>query len=306
MTHKVLLDTDIGSDVDDAFALAYLLAREDCELLGITTVTGPVVDRAKMASAMCRLAGREVPIYPGCSHTLLLGNRQATAPQAQAVGKWDHQTDFPTGQAITFMRETIRAHPGEVTLLAIGPMTNVGLLFTLDPELPSLLKSLVLMCGKFLPTTAGYGPREWNAFADPHATAVVYHGRDREPCPRHRSVGLDVTMRVIRPNDWVRQRCDHKLLEPVRDFLDIFASGHKEMMFHDPLAAALVFEPDLCGWERGRVEIELAGSSRAIGMTHWTADKPDARSGATEPGPHEVATTVDPGRFLDHYFGVFA
>ncbi len=303
MTYKVLLDTDIGGDIDDAFALAYLLARDDCDLLGVTTVTGPVVERAKMASALCRLAGRrDVPIYPGCSHTLLLGNRQATAPQAQAVAKWDHQTDFPDGQAITFMRDVIRAHPGQVTLLAIGPMTNLGLLFTLDPELPALLRSLVLMCGKFLPRTAGYGPREWNAFADPHATAVVYRCIDQKPCPIHRSVGLDATMQVIRPNDWVRQRSGAKLLEPVRDFLEIFDRGNREVIFHDPLAAAVIFEPDLCTWVRGRVEIELTGGPRSLGMTHWTGDKPDAEH---EPGPHEVAATVDADRFLDHYFGVF-
>ncbi len=298
MTHKVIFDTDIGSDIDDAFALAYLLARPDCDLLGITTVTGPVVERAKMASVMCRLAGRDVPIYPGCSHTLLLGDRQSHATQAEAVGKWDHQRDFPQGQAIGFLRDTIRAHPGQVTLLAVGPMTNVAMLFTLDPEVPRLLKSLVLMCGKFLPGTPGYGPREWNAFCDPHATAAVY----QHACPVHRSVGLDVTMQVARDNAWVRQRCGTKLLRPVRDFLEIYAKGRPDVVFHDPLAAACIFEPDLCAWRRGRVEVELTGSDRSIGMTHWTGDKPDS---GMAPGPHEIAATVEADRFVEHYFSVF-
>ena len=71
MTHKILLDTDIGSDIDDAIALAYLLAQPQCELLGITTVTGEPEKRAMMASAQCKLAGRNIPIYPGAAATHL-------------------------------------------------------------------------------------------------------------------------------------------------------------------------------------------------------------------------------------------
>ena len=63
---KILLDTDIGTDVDDAVALAYLLAQPECELLGITTVTGQAVERAKLCSVLCHAAGRpDIPIYPG-------------------------------------------------------------------------------------------------------------------------------------------------------------------------------------------------------------------------------------------------
>ncbi len=65
MSTKVLLDTDIGSDIDDAVCLAYLLAQPACELMGITTVTGEGQGRAMMASALCQLAGQDVPIYIG-------------------------------------------------------------------------------------------------------------------------------------------------------------------------------------------------------------------------------------------------
>jgi inosine-uridine nucleoside N-ribohydrolase len=61
---KVLLDTDIGTDVDDAVCLAYLLSHPECELLGITTVTGEAVKRASLASVLCKAAGREIPIFP--------------------------------------------------------------------------------------------------------------------------------------------------------------------------------------------------------------------------------------------------
>ena len=65
MKTKIILDTDIGSDIDDAVCLAYLLAQPDCELLGITTVAGEAEARARMASALCKVAGKDVPIFPG-------------------------------------------------------------------------------------------------------------------------------------------------------------------------------------------------------------------------------------------------
>ncbi len=83
---KILLDTDIGSDIDDAVCLAYLLAQPECELMGITTVSGEPEKRAAMASAQCRAAGKEIPIFPGAPLTLLTGQRQAECPQAAALG----------------------------------------------------------------------------------------------------------------------------------------------------------------------------------------------------------------------------
>lgn len=77
MAIKVLLDTDIGSDIDDAVCLAYLLAQPECQLLGITTVSGEAVKRARLASVLCKVAAKLVPIYPGAEAPLLVAQRQA-------------------------------------------------------------------------------------------------------------------------------------------------------------------------------------------------------------------------------------
>lgn len=289
---KILLDTDIGSDIDDAVCLAYLLVQPACELLGVTTVTGEADKRAMLASALCHAAGKDVPIYPGATEPLLITQQQPVAQQAIALDKWPHQANFPQGQAIEFLWDTIRRHPGEITLLTIGPLTNIALLFKTHPEAPTLLKALVMMCGVFTNQLPGISPLEWNAKLDPHATAIVYNA----PVKIHRSIGLDVTCQVKMNQAQVRQKFQTGLLRPVYDFAQVWFEKKAQIIFHDPLAAATIFDDQICSFERGQVEVELT-SNRLQGLTFWTP---------VEKGKHEVALQVNPERFFAHYFGVFA
>lgn len=291
MTTKVLLDTDIGTDIDDAVCLAYLLAQPECDLLGITTVTGEAHKRAMLASAICKAAGKTVPIFPGSEQPLLVKQNQPHAQQASALDRWDHETDFPRGEAIDFLRDTIRRNPGEVVLLAIGPLTNIALLFALDGEIPALLKGLVLMCGVFTNQQSGTGPREWNAQCDPHAAAIVF----RAAVTTHRSIGLDVTAQVTMEASEVRRRFTAPVLQPVVDFAQVWFEIRPVITFHDPLAAITIFDDRICRFERGSVDVELT-SERLQGTTFWTPGGADPR--------HEVALEVDAARFFEHYFGV--
>ncbi|MEX1021491.1 MAG: nucleoside hydrolase, partial [Litorilinea sp.] len=291
-TEKILLDTDIGSDIDDAVCLAYLLAKPECELLGITTVSGEPEKRAMIAGAICQHAGQEIPIYPGAGDPLLVSQRQPLAQQAAALDKWPHPQDFPRGQAVEFLRTTIRRNPHEITLLTIGPLTNIALLFAADPEIPSLLKRLVLMCGVFTPDLpARPNKLEWNALLDPHATAMVYRAQP----PVHRSLGLDVTTHVVMPADQVRTRFSQGLLRPVLDFAEVWFQERPSLTFHDPLAAVATFKPDVCEFQTGTAEIELDAHD-LLGQTKWT---PGA-------GYHEIATGVDAAQFFDEFFDVTA
>jgi len=291
MGQKVLLDTDIGSDIDDAVCLAYLLGNPACELLGITTVTGDTVQRASMASVLCKIAGKKIPIHPGQRHPLIIEERQPNVPQTAALTKWDHDTKFSSGEAVEFLRETIRANPGEVTLLGIGPMTNVAALFAADEEIPRLLKSLVLMCGVFSNRIANLPQREWNAMLDPEASVVVY----RAAAPIHRSIGLDVTLQVTMPAAEVRKKFQAPLLRPVLDFAEVWFEHAEVITFHDPLAATTIFDETICGFERGQVDVELK-SERLAGSTLWTP-KSDGR--------HEMAAKVNAPKFFEHYFNFF-
>lgn len=286
MSQKILLDTDIGSDIDDAVCLAYLLANPECQLLGITTVTGEGEKRAEMASALCQIAGKEIPIFIGAEEPLLVEQRQPHAPQAVALSKWSRDIGFPRGEAIWFLSDTIREHPGEITLLTIGPLTNIALLFKADPEIPSLLKSLVTMAGVF-----DNQHREWNAMLDPHASAIVY----RSAVTLHRSIGLDVTQKVKLPAQEVRQRFQAPLLHPVLDFAEVWFRERDEIVFHDPLAAATIFDDGICTFTKGLIRIEL-NDRETTGMTHW---QPDLN------GPHQAALSVKPERFFKHFFSFF-
>jgi len=288
---KVLLDTDIGSDIDDALALAYLLCQPRCELLGITTVTGEADRRAEMASAICRHAGRDdIPIHVGATQAILGDILQKNAEQARALGRWPRQERFAPGTAVEFLRQAIRRHPGEITLLTIGPLTNIALLFAVDPEVPALLKQLVLMCGQFFTVMRG----EWNAINDPHATAVVYsEGHQRRP-PLHISLGLDVTTQCTMPAEDCRRRFTARVLEPVRDFAEVFFQRIPRITFHDPLAAACIFEPDLCRYEDGIVRVGTTAPTAG-----WTVfNRPPAGTAPL----HRCAVSVDAPRFFECFF----
>jgi len=291
---KILLDTDIGSDIDDAICLAYLLAQPECELVGITTVSGESDKRAWLADALCKVAGKEIPIFPGNELPLLVEQKQPHAPQVVADSNWPHSESFPKGRHLNFMRRVIRQHPQEIVLLAIGPLTNVALLLAADPEIAFLLKGLVLMCGIFVGRAPGAeGHREWNARCDPHAAAIVY----KAPIQNHRSIGLDVTLQVTMSEPEVRRRFQqHALLRPVLDFSEPWFQHAPEITFHDPLAAATIFDSSICRFEPGNVEVELT-SSKALGMTYWEP--------GVQGGKHNIAVDVNVDRFLDHYFSVF-
>ena len=109
---KVLLDFDIGTEIDDAIALAYLLANPECELVGITTSCGESIKRAEMASVLCRAAGKKVPIHAGCERPLLIPQMETTAPQAAILPHYEHDTGFAPNTAIPFMQKVIRENPG--------------------------------------------------------------------------------------------------------------------------------------------------------------------------------------------------
>src|SRR5262245_47535135 len=155
----VIFDTDIGTDIDDAYALAALLKRADLELLGVTTVSSDAVARARLAAKLLHVAGgdwRKVPVYAGNS----------TATQYMKQVEWAREFTSPvlhTAGAVDFMRREIEARPGKVTLIAVGELTNVAELLK-TPGIAPKIAAISLMGGSIYRgyAAASRPEPEWN------------------------------------------------------------------------------------------------------------------------------------------------
>ena len=281
---KILLDTDIGGDIDDAVCLAYLLSEPQCELLGITTVCGEPEKRAAVADAICRTVGRTIPIVAGLDTTLQPIPVYPTPDGARALARWPHGV-FEKGDAPAFLYRKIRENPHEVVLLGIGNMTNIATLFCAYPDAPGLLKGLCVMNGYFGAAPLPEPCYNWNAWADPLASKLVFASR----IATHRAIPLEVTdlLTIEAERAGNLLKADSNLIKAVLDFGGAWLESAGKLTLHDPLAAVSVFHPAICSFERGMVQVETELESNMGG----TAFTPDPN------GNVEIARTVDRERF---------
>lgn len=281
MTPKpLILDTDIGTDVDDLVALALILNSPELELVGVTTVYGDVALRARMVRKLLALRGRaEVPVALGAARPLL-GKRAVYWEGHEGQGLLtdeDHATPLAGEHAVDFIVRTVMARPGEITLAAIGPLTNVALALLREPALAQALAGLVIMGGVVGGAAALHLPWvEHNFRCDPEAAHVVLAAG---AAPR--IVPLDVTTRVrIRQADAERIRglgdpfhlavADQILRYPA------FVRRGGYTFLHDPLAVATALDPTLVTWQPVRAVIETGGEHTAgqLLVALPTADAP--------------------------------
>jgi inosine-uridine nucleoside N-ribohydrolase len=169
---KVLLDTDIGTDIDDAWAMGYALESPTFDLLGVTVTDADTPKRARLACKLLYRLGRtDVPVA--------VGRQTPAVPPDRVDYQFTWAEDFEkykpvSTPAVEFLADIIRKNPGQVTLIAVGPLQNVGDLVRLHPDVVPLVKRVVLMSGSvganaFSPTPVA----EWNVkLAIPEAQAV--------------------------------------------------------------------------------------------------------------------------------------
>jgi purine nucleosidase len=298
----LLLDTDIGTNIDDSLALAYLLRQPRCDLLGVTTVSGDVAKRAACTEVLCREMGRDdIPIHCGAPGPLLIGTGQSVVPLFPSIDHRPHRPDRPPGTAIEFMRRLIRERPGQVTLLTLGPLTNIALLFSLDPEIPSLLASIVTMAGVYFPHERHV---ETNVLIDPLAAAIVFQATARPTSAPHTLVGLNVTTRCAQQADDFRVR--HRGAVPPAPAVLEMAEAHfrrrRQVTFNDPLATAVVFAPDLCTYESGFVTMTPDRPGEEAARTFFAPDRTADRTPPERISSHRVAKGVKVDRFFNEYF----
>jgi purine nucleosidase len=168
----VIFDTDIGTDIDDAYALAALIQHSDVEVLGVTTVSGDTVARARLAAKLLAAAGgrwKTLPVYagvPGAAQYMRQVDWAAgyTAPNLHEAG------------AVEFMRRAIGARPGKVTVIAVGELTNVAALLESEPGIAQRIRTIALMGGAI---HRGFAPGskpepEWNIKSNVAAARAVF------------------------------------------------------------------------------------------------------------------------------------
>lgn len=166
---KIIIDTDIGGDIDDALTLAMAVRSPEVELVGVTTVGRLPEQRAAIARSILTVCGRkDVPVASGSNAPLTGAWREDDLPN-QYGGEMEPLVAVSDVRAEDMLMELVQRYPGEVTIIAIGAMTNLALAIRKFPSFKSQIKSIVLMGGAY-----AYHYREWNIVADPEAAEVVF------------------------------------------------------------------------------------------------------------------------------------
>lgn len=168
----VIFDTDIGTDIDDAYALAALIHHPELELLGVTTVSSDAVARARLAAKLLQVAGdrwSRVPVYAGTS----------TATQYMKQVDWAAgftSLSLHASGGVEFLRREINARPGQITLIAVGELTNIAALLDAEPGVARKIRAISLMGGSiYRGYAAGSQPEpEWNIKSNAKAAQRVF------------------------------------------------------------------------------------------------------------------------------------
>jgi purine nucleosidase len=287
---RLILDTDLamgapGSDIDDGFALALALADPALRVDLVTTVGGnsDVVTSTRLTSELLEVLGRtDVPVVQGAP---------AGSDAAEEIVR------------------RVLAEPGELTVVAIGPLTNVAEALALDPKVAEAVRQIVVMGGVFLEhTNVAAMPGEYNFWCDPEAAQAVL-----ESGAPLRLVGLDVTRRVrLTREDAARLATTGKFgrraAEHTRSWIDFQerVKPREEIeqgscALHDPLAVAVVTRPDLVTWRPAYVAVSTADPvTRGVAIADLLMWDPPPTANC------EIATGVDANGFHEHFRAALA
>jgi inosine-uridine nucleoside N-ribohydrolase len=302
MPTKVIFDTDPGHD--DAVALLLALASPELELLGVTTVAGNQTLEKTTVNALkiLEFVGREdVPVHVGCERPLV--REQWAAAYVHGESGLDGpslpppQTAPTEGHAIEFIAGQVEEHDG-VTLIPVGPLTNIGLLLARYPGIQNRVERIVLMGGAIAEGNVTPAA-EFNIWADPEAAHRVFTS-DIDVT----MIGLDVTHRaLIRPADIEGLRGSGRVGELVAELYDFYHRHHQRMYgwdgspVHDAVAVGHVIRDDLVRTEHRHVLVDT-GPEPGRGRTYvdlWrrTGNEPNAHVGVDVDGPAFVDFLVE-------------
>lgn len=301
----ILYDCDPGHD--DAIALIMAHRSPAIRLLGVTTTCGNAGIEATTANAIRVLdavGAQDVPVAQGChrplARALVLGTADGPSGLEGSPYLPPPSRRPMAAHAVDFLADTLREAPEPLTIVATGPLSNIGLMILKHPDVLPKVGRLIWMGGAFYRRSEIITPTEFNAFCDPEALRIVLDAR----LPMT-MVGLDVTMQVLieAPQYAELATIDTPLGRLVNDWLLFYEKLHRNAMgvggaMHDPLALALVIDPTLVRTRPAHIGVDLTGTY-AFGAT-----VADFWHGREEPDNALIATEVDSDRFFALMFGL--
>ncbi|CAM3440889.1 nucleoside hydrolase [Nosocomiicoccus ampullae] len=301
---KIILDVDTG--IDDALAILYAIESKKLDILGITTVNGnvPLDFVTKNTLKILQLADRrDIKVYPGAEEPYLREPEHeyhvhGTDGIGNALDDMEVTMELEDTFAADFIIDTVNKYPGEVTLVMVGPLTNLALAMKKSPGIKHKIKRLVLMGG--IVSKAGYGNKlptsEFNIFADAEAAKVVFHkGLDIT------MVSLDVTHQTQLNMDHINELEGTKYFDYVKDSTEIYRSygeklhGKNECSLHDPLTIGYVLDESYVETVPVYVDVEIQ-SPLSYGQTIA-----DFRGQLGKEPNMKVCTAVDGERFVKDF-----
>jgi purine nucleosidase len=271
---RIIIDTDPG--IDDALAILLALASPELSLEGLSLVHGNCsLEQATINGlSILELAGAgQIPVAKGCD--LPLVQPSLLAPETHGntglgYAKLPEPRNKPIRQhGCDFLIDQILSNPGELTLVAIGPLTNVALAIRKEPRILSALKELIIMGGAIRHEGNQTALAEFNTYVDPHAAHIVYHaGLPTTLVP------LDVTYQCLltKPDVDRLLQIASPLTRFIADATRFYMEFHDEYqgiegcIINDPLALALTFAPELCEYQELYVDVDIS-SSVSLGKT---------------------------------------
>jgi len=254
---KIIIDTDIGDDIDDAFAVALALKSPELKILGISTTFGDTEARAKILDRMLGEAGRaEIPVLAGTP-------TKTTNPMSQRrYGEGGHFAKSSHPNSVEFILDQIRRYPGQITLIGIGPLMNVGALIDKDRQTFLKLKRVVMMGGSIErgygdPWSPNRGPEpEWNIINDiPAARKLFLSGVSLYVMP------LDSTQLKF---DEVKRAYLFKQGTRLTDALTLLYHewGQQTPTLFDPMTVSYILNPQICPVEPMHIVVDDKGFTR--------------------------------------------
>lgn len=249
--HALILDTDIGSDVDDAMALALILGRPDLDLVGVTTVYGDTLLRARLAQRYAGLAGRTITVCAGIDQPRS-GRDVWWAGHEGSLHEDLGQETVSAESAVDFLTRSVAERPGHIDIVAIGPLTNIAAALDADPDFERNVRALWVMGGSFVPDTT-----EHNFRSDAAAAQRVFNSQIRVVVS-----GLEVTTTIQVGEDQIASLGDAGPLGQalVRDIEQWWRYWDTPWNVpHDPVTVLTLAQPELFTLSaRGSVHIEQA------------------------------------------------